>query len=46
MKPVSDCKCNLGHSRPEECRDTLFGLNVERRNGEVIIHGNLKKVGA
>lgn len=43
MKPERACKCNLGH-KPGACVQTLFGLNLEQRNGVVLVHGDLKAV--
>lgn len=43
MKPVCVCKI-CGNSRPGECVQTLFGLNLEKRaEGEILLHGDLRK---
>lgn len=41
MRPES-CKCRLGHA-PGACAQTLFGINVEVRNGVAVLHGELRK---
>lgn len=39
MKPV--CKV-CGNTRPDQCNQTVFGMNVEIRNGVPVIHGEFK----